>query len=26
MTVFFRSRFVLNNFLQKSISGLGFSK
>jgi len=26
MTIFFRSRVFFNNFLQKNISGLGFSK
>jgi len=26
MTIFFRSSFFFNNFLQKNISGLGFSK
>jgi len=26
MTIFFRSRFLFNNFLQKNISGLGFTK
>jgi len=26
MTIFFRSRFFFNNFFQKNISRLGFSK